>query len=100
MNAQAAEWTAERVRTLLAENRRARVRALLALYERQTTTEQASHVTTEHNGRGFSGVDAEILTSFAEQAMAGRTLSEKQDALLSKKLPKYARQLVEIANGR
>ena len=42
-------------------------RALLVIYDRQTPTEQTLEQTTDHNEIGFTGVDAEILTSFAKQ---------------------------------
>jgi hypothetical protein len=83
--------------------------AVVALYKRQTADEQASAATLEHNKQGFNGVDAEILTSFAEQLLGiGKTwkgyprtsassLSEKQLLLARKKLQKYAGQLLLIA---
>ena len=43
---------------------------------------------------GFNGTDANILSSFAEQLLKGRTLSAKQLAIAFKKLPKYSRQVI------
>jgi hypothetical protein len=74
-------------------------RAIVALLERQTADEQIEHATKEKNGAGFNAFDAEILTSFGKQILAGRTLSERQMAIAFKKLPKYAGQLLEIAEG-
>jgi hypothetical protein len=89
----------------------AAVAALLALYERQTSDEQSSETTSHENGVGFNGTDAHILTSFAKQALRNQEarrnvggypndLSEKQLALLRKKLAKYGRQLLEEAEAR
>lgn len=72
-------------------------RALIAIYNGQTEQEKDSQTTVEDNGIGFSGVDAEILTSFAEQFLRRQWLSPKQREILGKKLPKYAGQLWQIA---
>jgi hypothetical protein len=82
--------------------------ALLGLYARQTADEQQNQTTSHTNGMGFSGCDADILSSFAEQverkrergARSGQCLSEKQLSLLRKKLVKYGRQLLEIAEEK
>lgn len=93
-------WTKEEIRAHIQSGSVAwMTRALMALYARQTTMEQYSGVTTDHNSRGFNGVDAEILTSFAQQHGHGRTLSPKQLVILQKKLIKYCGQLARIANG-
>jgi len=78
------------------------MRGIAAIYEKQTYDEQQSEATKEDNGVGFNGIDAYILSSFAKQIKAGRTLSTKQLAIAQKKMPKYARQLLSIAkeNGK
>lgn len=73
------------------------IKGLLRIFEFQTASEQATESTNEDNGVGFSGVDAEILTSFAKQISKGRNMSPKQMAIIHKKMPKYARQLMNIA---
>ncbi len=75
-------------------------RALTALLARQTEDERSSQTTKHQNGQGFNGTDATILTSFALQVQRGRHLSEKQLAIAFKKLPKYAGQLLEVANSK
>ncbi len=77
-------------------------RALVALLARQTATEQEYKETNEENGVGFSGTDAEFLTSLAEWVIKshkkeGERLTEKQLGHARKKLQKYWRQLAEIA---
>ena len=71
-------------------------RALVRLLERQTSDEQASDVTCHRNGMGFTGCDANILSSFAKQVNNGRTLSVKQLTIAFKKLPKYAGQVISV----
>lgn len=76
-------------------------RAILALYDRQTIAEQAMGETTQRNSVGFNGADAFILSSFAKQLRrAGYHLSAKQLAIARKKLPKYAKQLMDIAEEK
>ena len=69
------------------------IRGLLRIYEDQTAEEQNAGHTHVHNGVGFSGVDGEILSSFASQIKKGRNMSPKQMVLIHKKMPKYAMQL-------
>lgn len=98
------------VKAAMASNDKWLIRGLLAIYRGQTPEEQAVGATVEDNGIGFSGVDAEILTSFAVQHLDrqaearkhGRDnriiyLSDKQIQLLREKMGKYARQLVRIS---
>lgn len=92
-------WTPDEIKTLIATNDKAVTRALLALLDRQTADEQAAQVTSHSNGMGFTGVDAEILTSFAQQVQRGRTLSVKQMEIARRKLVKYAKQLALVANA-
>ena len=75
------------------------VRGMLKIFEYQTASEQSSEQTHDHNNVGFTGVDANILSSFTKQVQKGRVLSEKQQAILFKKMPKYARQLERIVRG-
>ena len=69
------------------------VRGMLVIYARQTLSEQASSQTHDLNSVGFSGCDAEILSSFSQQVQRGRVLSPKQMAIVFKKMPKYWEQL-------
>ena len=72
-------------------------KALLRIYENQTTEEKASQSTIKYNGVGFTGQDATILSSFAEQFKKYGRLSDKQNAILLKKIGKYAGQLVNMS---
>jgi len=85
------------IKTQLATNRQWAERGLLRIYERQTADEQQTQQTRHWNAKGFTGCDAEILTSFAQQILQGRFVgSEKQMKILHKKMPKYARQLESL----
>lgn len=76
-------------------------RAILALYERQTSHEQASRTTHEKNGRGFSQAHADFMTSLAKQLLnPGHHLSPKQLSAARKILVHYVRQLVAIADEK
>jgi len=94
--------TKEFIKEKLVTDQRWLMRGITAIYEKQTYDEQQSEATKEDNGVGFNGIDAYILSSFAKQIKAGRTLSIKQLAIAQKKMLKYARQLLFIAkeNGK
>lgn len=70
------------------------LRGLIRIYERQTADEKFSGTTNNLNSVGFSGADATILSSFAVQYMKWNRLSPKQMAIVHKKMPRYARQLL------
>ena len=74
------------------------LRALKKIYENQTADEQASGSTHYINNIGFTGCDAEILTSFAGQLDRRGFLTEKQMNLVFKKMPKYWGQILEISD--
>jgi DNA-binding transcriptional regulator YiaG len=82
------------------------IRGCLAIYAKQTADEREAEQTREDNGVGFTGTDAEILSSFAKQIQRWEQdkrfpspLSDKQLAILHKRMPKYAGQLLRIVNG-
>lgn len=75
-------------------------RALIAIWERQTTSEKASQSTHINNSIGFNGFDAGILSSFAEQFQTKGWLSTKQMIIARKRIMKYAGQLADIANEK
>ena len=74
--------------------------AIKAIYDNQTDTEQTVGHTIEDNGIGFSGCDAEILSSFAEQIIQRGSLSQKQMVYARKKISKYSKQLWMVAYRR
>lgn len=86
----------------LEHNKAWAIRGLMVVYGNQTADEQASGTVHVHNGKGFVPTDAKILTSYAEQYKVKQYLSEKQIAVLCRKMPKYARQLLgeSLASGK
>ena len=93
-------WTKEEILNLLANNDEMVKRSVLKLYEKQTDYEKAVQNTEENNGVGFNGLDANLLSSFAEFALKSGFLTTKQTAIARNKLKKYAGQLAKIANGK
>jgi hypothetical protein len=100
-------------KTKLAASHMWAIRGLVAIYAAQTADEQACETVSVDNGVGFTGIDGQILSSFAKQAEKkiawvkskgykvdySRALSPKQFALLFKKMPKYAKQLHNVVRG-
>lgn len=77
-------------------NDNAVVNVLLTIYDRQTQDEQITEATIEQNGVGFTGADAEILSSFSEQYLNKGYLSMKQMALAREKVKKYWSQIRDV----
>ena len=71
-----------------------RAKALVRIFNNQTASEKQTESTNHYNGIGFTGADAKFLTSLAKQYIYKGYLSEKQDAVLLRKIKKYACQLV------
>jgi hypothetical protein len=89
----------EHLRQRLSSDPRWSLRSLIRIYQNQTIDEQSKDATIERNGIGFSGVDAEILSSFARQHLRRRSLSPKQMNLLQRKIPSYARQILQCIDA-
>lgn len=90
--------TRDFVKKQLGTNSKWALSALLKIYEFQTSEEQNEEHTKDINGIGFTGVDGEIMTSFAKQFIRRKSLSGKQMAIVFKKMPKYWNQIVMISN--
>ena len=84
------------IKAKLQSDSRWAIRALEIVYSRQTDSEKNMQQTVEDNGVGFTGIDAEILTSFGNQVKQGRTLSNKQLAILMRKMHKYWKQVLSV----
>ena len=94
-----AKWTKETILDKLDNSEEMVKRSLLRLFAEQTADEQAMGATTEHNGFGFNGVDAEFMSSVAKFLTEKGYLSPKQIAWTRKKIRKYAGQLTTLANA-
>ena len=95
------------IKSKLSSNEKWAIAALLRIYDRQTEDEKVLERTTKDNDIGFTGIDAEILSSFAKQVIRNKAmpnfqypsfLSAKQIAILCKKMPKYWRQVYSMCN--
>lgn len=93
-------YTVEEIRTLITSEPEWARQAILTLYAEQTADEQVVGQTSEKNGRGFTGWDAEILSNFAVWLKAGKPFTPKMQALAFKKLKKYAPQLHRLAEEK
>lgn len=91
-------WTKESIQALIRENDLAVARAISALYQRQTASEQSGENTDVGNGVGFNKIDAPFLTSIAKALPRyNNHMTQRQLTAARKMLPKYWRQLLEIA---
>lgn len=96
------EWLRETIKTNVAMA----YEVLTTIFDMQTAEEQASDMTVEHNGVGFSGTDAEFLSSVAKQLIGKQEkygkdtayLSAKQTEYVQKIMPKYARQYLDLTS--
>jgi hypothetical protein len=87
------------VKTKLATDPVWAVKALVRIFqENQTADEQVSQTTTHDNGIGFSGCDAEFLSSLAQAQLKYGRLTDKQLSFVLKKMPKYAGQVIKMSD--
>ena len=93
-------WNKEEIKEKLMTDIRWLERGIVAIYKKQTQDEKVKKETNKHNNVGFTGADANILSSFAEQILKGKKLSEKQMFIATKRMEKYAGQLAKIANKK
>lgn len=93
-------WTKEDIKIKLQTSDAWLLRGLMAIYDYQTSQERSTMTTQEDNGVGFNGVDAFILSKFAEDYKKYNSLSVKQTALARRKMVKYAGQLARIAKEK
>lgn len=94
---QSRSYTKAEIREKLGTSVQWAMRGAKVLYQRQTQTEQAMGITIDRNRQGFSGWDAAILTDFVQLVERGHSLSQKQVAVLLRRMPKYAGQLWKVA---
>ena len=99
-------------REQMTKNEVAAIKGLLHVYANQTAAEQETKSTNLYNGVGFTGADARscsIAASIITFKFKRGYVSEKQQVLLDRKMPKvreampkYARQIVEdlMASGK
>jgi len=74
------------------------IKALQLIYSYQTATEKQTEHTSIKNCIGFSGSDAELLTSFAKQFDTKKWLSNKQLTIIKKRMKKYWKQIIDASD--
>lgn len=84
-------------RTKLSSNKQWALRGLKVIYDNQTADEKRDSDTKHNNNIGFTSSDALFLSSLAQQYERKGDLSDKQMAILYKKMPKYAGQLLKMS---
>jgi hypothetical protein len=103
------EAAKEMIKANLAENDAWVVRALKAIGNRQTNDEVSAEHTKHENKVGFSASDGHKLTGFYKQVLKWEKepvhkyptpLSWRQMNIARQRLPKYAGQLVAIAQSQ
>jgi hypothetical protein len=99
MNEIKKEWTKDEIKHLLETRDLMVERSIVQVYYKQTEDEKMAKDTNHQNGVGFNHVDSQLLSSFAEQIIKGRHLTQKQMVYARKKIMKYANQIKKIANG-
>jgi len=93
-------WTRTEIDGMLRGNPKAVERAMIVLFNRQTTDEQSAGNTKHSNGRGFAAYAANKGTYYANWVLKGRSLSRQHLANARKIALKHSRQLVEEANSK
>ena len=91
-------WTIEEIRKLIDESDTSVARAIVAVYNLQTEDEKVVKETSHSNGVGFSGADANFLSSLAQFYQEKGFLTQGQVRAGRKGIKKYAGQLVALAN--
>jgi len=85
------------IRQLIATSDKAVLRALVAIYNRQTAAEQNRYITVEKNGIGFSASDASTCSRYAKICLTQGWLPLPDIEILRPVMMKYAKQLLSIA---
>jgi hypothetical protein len=87
------------VKEQLATNKTWAVKALVRIFdENQTVEEKVYEDTIVNNGIGFSGADANILSSIAKHMKHRGYISDKQMKIVHKKMPKYWSQIIFMSD--
>ena len=99
------KYTKEDIVKMLEESNKAVELGILRIHTFQTHVEQSIRETTENNTVGWNAFHANFMSSLAEWIKKsprpeGQRLSPKQMAKARPIIKKYARQLMEFANGK
>lgn len=86
--------TKKQLAELFCKNDRVLYRAIVFIFNRQTTDEKSKEETEEHNEIGLNGTDARFISQLAKIIMRGNALSRAQLEMSKYLLIKYHEQLM------
>jgi hypothetical protein len=92
-------YTVEYIRHKIATDQAWMERAVIAIYNKQTSGEKQMRRTVHKNYVGFSAPDAKFFSYVATWILGRRHLTGKFKRRAFMRIPKYAGQLTKIANG-
>ena len=82
-------------RTKLKSNISDTTDGLLIVFNNQMNDEIATNSTHHKNHIGFNKSDAKVLSQIAKDKLDGKDLDDYQVSEISRRMPKYARQIVD-----
>ena len=91
-------WTEEMIQEKIQTRNDWLERAIVAIWNCQTSEEQSTESTRDANGKGFSAFDARMGSYWALWLKSGKHLSGKHLERARKVMKRYVKQLVKIAN--
>lgn len=91
-------WNEETIKEQIKKNQAWLERAILALFEKQTSDEKITEDTHHHNKQGFNKPDAHLLSYYAKWIQSGKHLDGAHLEKARNKVLKYSGQLTKIAN--
>ena len=92
-------WTRDEIKAQILADDRWVERAIVAIYNKQTSHEQAIGSTTVHNGVGFAHCHANLGSYYARWIKSDKMLSGRHLDKGRKIALRYVGQLTKIANG-
>lgn len=95
-----ANWTKAKIADLLRSNDRAVERAMIVLYDRQTTDEKQVSDTRHTNQRGFSCFHAKTGSYYGRWCKSGKRLTGQYLEKARKIALRYTQQLADEANAK
>lgn len=90
----------EYVRSKLATSTAWAMRCLTVVYGNQTADEKCFGVAKHDNNIGFTGTDAEFMSSLALQYEKRGSLSPKQMGFVMKRMKKYHKQVIAVIDEK
>ncbi len=85
------------IKSMIAIDDRWALRALIVVYDNQTSDEQRGRYVDRMNGVGFTKSDARLMSVFA-QLYKDKGLTENQILQVKLRMPKYWKQILAVSN--